>query len=77
MWMRNRQLDPKTRRWMALGNISLVIGLLLWMFVHPAGQTAKDWHDGVCGFLLGLSITINLFGLRRARRCRVAEPIKL
>jgi hypothetical protein len=72
MWMRIRQLDAKTRRWLAKGNISLIMGLLLWMFIHPHGQTAKDWLDGVCGFLLGLSIAINLLGLWKARRCRAA-----
>jgi hypothetical protein len=75
MWMRKQQLDAKAGRWMKLGNISLVIGLLLWMFVHPSSQIAGDWLDGVSGFLLGLSITINLFALRRARRCPAAEPV--
>jgi hypothetical protein len=65
-----RQLDPKTRRLLAIGNISLVVGLLLWLFVHPSGQIEKNWLHAVCGFLLGLSVTINLMGLVFARRCR-------
>ena len=64
-----RQLDPKTRRLLAIGNMSLVVGLLLWLFVHPSGQIEKNWLHAVCGFLLGLSITINLMGLIFARRC--------
>ena len=69
MCIPNRLLDKKTRRLMALGNISLVIGLLLWQFVHPSGQMQRNWLDAACGFLLGLSITINLYRLRIARRC--------
>lgn len=67
------QLDSKTRRRMALGNISLVIGLLLWLFVHPSGQIERNWVQGLSGLLLGISIGINLFGLRLARRCPPAE----
>jgi hypothetical protein len=70
MCIPNRLLDRKTRRLMAIGNMALVIGLLLWLFVHPSHQLEKNWRDAVCGFLLGLSITINLYGLRFARRCR-------
>jgi hypothetical protein len=50
--------------------MSLVVGLLLWLFVHPSGQIEKNWLHAVCGFLLGLSVTINLMGLVFARRCR-------
>jgi hypothetical protein len=70
MCIPNQSLDKKTRRLMAIGNIALVIGLLLWEFAHPAGQFQKNCLHAVCGFLLGLSITINLFGLRFARRYR-------
>jgi hypothetical protein len=72
MGIPNRQLDPKTRRLLAIGNISLVVGLLLWLFVHPSGQIEKNWLHAVCGFLLGLSATINLMGLVFARRCRAS-----
>jgi hypothetical protein len=70
MFIPIRQLDPKTRRLLAIGNMSLVVGLLLWLFVHPSGQIEKNWLHAVCGFLLGLSVTINLMGLVFARRCR-------
>jgi hypothetical protein len=70
MCIPNRLLDRKTRRLMAIGNIALVIGLLLWLFVHPAAQTERNWLHAVCGFLLGFSITISLYGLRFARRNR-------
>jgi len=77
MCIPNRLLDRKTRRLMAIGNISLVIGLLLWLFVHSSGQMERNWLHGVCGFLLGLSITINLFGLWVARRCRAGSSLEL
>jgi len=77
MCIPNRRLDPRTRRLMVVGNISLVIGLLLWMFVHPDGQVERNWRDGVCGFLLGLSIAINLIGLIFGKRCRASASGEL
>jgi hypothetical protein len=67
-----RQLDPKARRLLAIGNISLVIALLLRLFVHSSGQIERNWLHAVCGFLIGLSITINLMQLVFARRCRAS-----
>jgi hypothetical protein len=55
---------------MAIGNISLVIGLLLWLFVHPSGQMERNWLHGACGLLLGISIAISIFVFVIARRCR-------
>ncbi|MGA2632933.1 MAG: hypothetical protein ABSF16_01750, partial [Terracidiphilus sp.] len=70
MCIPNRLLDKKTRRLMSLANISLVIGLLLWLFIHPAAQMEQNWLHAACGFLLGFSITVNLHGLWVARRGR-------
>jgi hypothetical protein len=70
------QLDPKSRHVRAIANISLVVGLLLWLFVHPSGQIERNWLHFVCGLLVGLSICINLFGLGRARRCGATDPGK-
>jgi hypothetical protein len=70
MCIPNRLLDKKSRRLMALANFALVLGLSLWLLVHPSGQVERNWLHAACGFLLGLSITINLLGLRCARRCR-------
>jgi hypothetical protein len=61
---------------MVLANISLVIGLLLWTF-RASIPVNQDWLHAVCGFLLGLSITINLFVFRFARRCGASESGKL
>jgi hypothetical protein len=70
------QLDPKSRHMRAMGNIALIIGLLLWLLFHPSGQIERNWLHFVCGLLLGLSICINLFGLRLARRCGGTESGK-
>ncbi|MGA9668919.1 MAG: hypothetical protein WBQ94_06905 [Terracidiphilus sp.] len=69
MGFRYRHLDMKSRLTLTIGNIALSSGLILWVFVHPSTQVEKDWLHGLCGFLLGLSITINLFMLRFAGRC--------
>jgi hypothetical protein len=74
MCIPNRQLDPKARRIRVIGNVCLVAGLLLWNFdqwhwLQVSGQIERNWLHGVCGLLLGVSIGINLFGLRCGRRC--------
>jgi hypothetical protein len=58
---------------MVMGNVSLVVGLLLWNFVHPSNSAERNWLHGVCGVMLGASIGINLFALRLARRCGRSE----
>jgi hypothetical protein len=73
MHLQHSQLDPKTRRLVALANLSMAVGLVLFTFVHPSSQMAKNWTQGVSGFLLGLSITINLFALRFRRPCRARQ----
>ncbi len=70
MCIPNQKHDKKTRRLTALANFSLVFGLALWLLVHPTVQIEKNWLHGICGFLLGFSITVNLIGLRCARRNR-------
>ncbi|MGA2569317.1 MAG: hypothetical protein ABSF23_02245 [Terracidiphilus sp.] len=66
--------DPKTRRMRVIGNLSLAVGLILWVFVRPSMTAPHAWLDAFCGFFMGLSITINLFCLRAARRCRETQP---
>jgi hypothetical protein len=64
-----RRLDPKHRRLFELANVSLVLGLTPWIF-REYFPVNHNWLDAFCGFFLGLSVTINLFCLRAARRCR-------
>ena len=72
-----QRMDSKSRRFMAVGSLCLDIGLLLHLFIHPSGQTAKDWLDGVSGLLIGISIGTNLFGLVQVRRSRLTAPDQL
>jgi hypothetical protein len=63
----NRQLDPKTRRMMVIGNSSLAISLLLKQFVQPSGQIEQNCIHALCGFLLGFSIVASFSALIRRR----------
>ena len=63
-----RRLDPKHRRLFQIANLSLVLGLVPWIF-RDSITFNHNWLDAFCGFFIGLSITINLCCLRAARRC--------
>ena len=77
MFIRIRKLDPRARRRMVFANLSLAVGLLLWVFVHPAGQIERNWLDAICGFLLGVSIAVNLMNFWCSSRCGDTQPGKL
>jgi zinc transporter ZupT len=62
---------------MVLANLSLAVGLLLFVFVHPAGQVERNWLHAVCGFLLGVSIAVNLLNFWRSSRSGDTQPGKL
>jgi len=63
----DRSRSPKVRRLLAIANFSLVLGLLPWIFREYI-HVSHNWLDASCGFFLGLSITINLYCVRAARR---------
>jgi hypothetical protein len=65
----HRHLDSKRRRLFQIANLSLVLGLVPWIF-RDSIHVNHNWFDAFCGFFMGLSITINLFCLRSARHCR-------
>ena len=65
--------NPRSRASLFVANLSLVIGLLLWNFREYIPMNANLLH-AVTGFLLGLSITMNLYALIRARRSRAGSP---
>ncbi len=82
MCISNRQLDPKTRRWMVIANLSMILGILLsnsvrWNWVHGISQMELNWLHAFTGFFYGLYIAIMFFGLRGARRCCAIDPEKL
>lgn len=67
------RLSRKNRLWMVVANLCLCCGIVLGAVMHPAGQAAKDWTDGVRGLLMGLSIGVNLMVVMKARRRGVRE----
>ena len=72
-----RRTDQRTRRMVALANLGLALGLSLNLFVHPEGAMARDWVHGVSGMLMGISLGVNFFRLRRSQRCARVEADKL
>ena len=65
----NRQIDSKSRRTQIIANLSLILGLLPFVFRQEL-HVNQNALDAFCGFFLGISITANLCGLWRARRDR-------
>ena len=66
--------NRKSMRMVAWGCFTLAASLMLKTLAHPAGQVAKDWLDGVCGLLIGISLGLNLFGVIAARRRAQSHP---
>jgi hypothetical protein len=69
------QHAPRIRRVLAIGNLCLVAGLLLWNFARPANQIQQNLLHGLTGLLIGFSITVNLCMLRFARRPNQNQPL--
>ena len=72
MRMNIQNMNRKTRIAFAVGNFCLPAGLLIFLFVHPAGQLQRDWAHGIAGLLLGVAIAIAMMRLYRVRNCRAA-----
>jgi hypothetical protein len=66
-------MNPKkAQRMMSIGMFAMAAGLSLFVFVHPASAAGKDWLDGIAGFLMGISIALNLGSIlvmKRDRSC--------
>jgi len=69
MCIGRRNLDPKTRRFLAFGNLCLAIGLSLPFLGKCYGLRHHGWFDGLSGFLLGISLVFIVYAFRRSRRC--------
>lgn len=69
------QRNPRTRNLLAIGNLCLVAGLMLWNFAHPDSQIQRNWIHGLTGLLMGFSIAVNLCMLRFARRPSQNQPL--
>ena len=67
---RFRNLNPRARRLMVVGNAALVMAIGLWSFARTAERSTHVWLDFACGLLFGISIASNLAALRLSRPCR-------
>jgi hypothetical protein len=68
MLLRHRVADPRKR--LAVGQLALVLGILASRFGPrlAASDFADGLFAGMAGVLLGLSIVLNVTGLRGMRR---------
>ena len=69
MCLAKRNLSPKARRFLAIGNLCLVGGLVMSIFDKDLGLHHAAIYDALRGFLFGLAITFNLCAMRIARNC--------
>ena len=70
-----RSEAQKAKAMWTVGTLSVSFALLLRMFVHPSTAVGTNWLDGLFGFLVGISITLNLGSViirNRLRNC--AKP---
>jgi hypothetical protein len=70
-----RSEAQKAKAMWTVGTLSVSFALLLRMFVHPSTALGTNWLDGFSGFLVGISITLNLGSViirNRLRNC--AKP---
>ncbi len=67
--LRRRQLDPKTRRLMAAGNLCLASGLMLTFFAGGFGHRYPAIYDGLRFLLMGLAIGLLFRSARRSGGC--------
>jgi hypothetical protein len=66
MLLRNREFPY--RGLSQAGMICLAVGLVLPWIVRPSAAVGQDALDALRGFLIGVSIPLNLFSLRSWRR---------
>ena len=70
MCIARRNLTPKARRFLAIGNLCLFAGLMLSLFDKDLGQHHDNLYDALRGFLIGLSIAFNFGALHMGANCR-------
>ncbi|MDR3724677.1 MAG: hypothetical protein P4K83_09355 [Terracidiphilus sp.] len=64
-----RKCDPKTRRYMAVGNLCLAAGCSLTIFAKGFGEAHPALYGGLRGLFLGLAIVFLFCAGRMARHC--------
>jgi hypothetical protein len=65
-----RQLDPKSRRILATGNLCLLSSMMLTThFANGFGHRHPALFDGLRFLLIGLAISLLYWSARRSGRC--------
>lgn len=67
MCLAGRNMPPKARRFLAIGNLCLAAGLTLSIFDKDLGLHHADLYDALRGFLIGIAIAFNIGALCLAR----------
>ncbi|HEV2487005.1 MAG TPA: hypothetical protein VGT08_15865 [Terracidiphilus sp.] len=74
MCLAARNLTPKSRRFLAIGNLCLAVGLLMSVFDKDVVLHHAAIYDGLRGLLIGLSLAFNFGALRMGANCRKTQP---
>lgn len=70
MCLRRRQLDPRSRRIFAAGNLCLTTGLMLTLFFEKGfGHRHPAVFDGLRFLLIGAAISLLFMSARRSGGC--------
>ncbi|MGA3160077.1 MAG: hypothetical protein ABSC77_02590 [Terracidiphilus sp.] len=69
MCLRHRQLDSRSRRIFAAGNLCLASGLMLTHFKVGFGHRHPAFYDGLRLLLMGLAISLLFWSARRSGGC--------
>lgn len=69
MCLSRRQLDPKSRRIFAAGNLCLSSGLMLSLFAQGIGHRYPAIYNGLRFVLLGCAIGLLYWSARRRGGC--------
>jgi hypothetical protein len=64
MCLARSNLSLKARRFLAIGSLCLVAGLLMSLFDKDLGRQHASLYDALRGFLIGLSVAFNFVALR-------------
>ncbi len=69
MCLARRDLTPKARRILAIGNLCLASGLLLSLFDKSIGVHYINLYDGLRGFFIGLALARIFCAFRLSAKC--------
>ena len=74
MCLARRNLTPKSRLFLAIGNLCLFSGIVLSRFDTDLVQQHAAAYHCARGFLIGISIAFNIGAMRSARNCHETQP---